>query len=242
MSDTMHKCYLCGQVVRAFIPYKGGRAALSNFLRDQALSGSDLDNFLCPHCGCMDRIRHIFMFFDALGYWKYFEAKAVLHFAPEEHLVRRIRECNPARYVCAKFEAGTDGDSARIDATDIPWPDNSFDALICNHVLEHIKDDRRAMSELYRVLAPGGMALLQTPYSLTSSETLEAPEFDTPELRERYYGEDVHVRLYGRGDFLSRLESAGFRVLAHRHGTVLRDFPAAYWGVNPDEELLAAFK
>jgi ubiquinone/menaquinone biosynthesis C-methylase UbiE len=95
--------------------------------------------------------------------------------------------------------------------TAIQYPDNSFDAIYCSHVLEHIPDDRAAMRELFRVLKPGGWAILQVPLDSTRETTYEDPSITSFEARERAYWQADHVRLYGR-DYTAKLESTGFRV------------------------------
>jgi len=91
----------------------------------------------------------------------------------------------------------------RLDITDIKFKDNFFDVIICNYVLEHVKDDQKAMSELFRVLKPKGIAILQVPISKTARESFEDFSMTTPECREKYFGQK---------DCMERLESIGFKV------------------------------
>ena len=97
-----------------------------------------------------------------------------------------------------------------VDITNITFDDNSFDLIMCTHVLEHIPDDRKAMRELYRVLKKGGLAFLNVPL-FNRAKTLENPEYNTPELRLKYYGQADHVRAYGQ-DYPQRLSAAGFNI------------------------------
>ena len=92
-----------------------------------------------------------------------------------------------------------------VDITDITYEDNYFDVIICNHVLEHITDDRKAIKELYRVLNSSGIAILNVPIKKSLNMTMEKAEYNTPELREKYYGQADHVRFYGN-DYIQRLE------------------------------------
>jgi SAM-dependent methyltransferase len=108
-----------------------------------------------------------------------------------------------------------------FDITDIPYDEGWFDAVICSHVLEHIPDDAAAMSELHRVLRPGGWAVFLVPIDLDSPTTLEDPSVVTPEQRLEAYWATDHVRLYGR-DFTDRLRAAGFDVEVD---TFVRDMP-----------------
>ena len=96
-----------------------------------------------------------------------------------------------------------------IDITDIKFEDNSFDFILCNHVLEHVPDDRKAMSELYRVLRPGGVGLINVPARCNETETLEDLTLP-PEQRRKLYGAQDHVRYYANPDFAKRLQSVGF--------------------------------
>jgi SAM-dependent methyltransferase len=100
-----------------------------------------------------------------------------------------------------------------MDITALEFPDASFDIVICNHVLEHIPDDRQAMAELYRVLKPGGWGCIQVP--MRGDDTQEDPSVTDPEERTRLYGQADHVRQYGR-DFLGWLGDAGFEVTEYR--------------------------
>ena len=105
-----------------------------------------------------------------------------------------------------------------IDIQNIPYEDNYFDLIYCSHILEHVPDDRKAIQELYRVLKPGGTALILVPINgiafelpYDENKTLEDERINTDELREKYYGQFDHVRLYGK-DFKQRLIESGFKV------------------------------
>jgi len=98
-----------------------------------------------------------------------------------------------------------------MDIMAIPLPDNHFDCIICYHVLEHIADDRQALKELFRVLKPDGWAIIQSPIDMNRETTLEDPLVTTPEDRRKLFGQDDHVRVYGR-DYIERLREAGFYV------------------------------
>lgn len=100
---------------------------------------------------------------------------------------------------------------SRMDIRCLPYPNNKFDLIICNHVLEHVEDDRKAMSELYRVLTKGGKAILQVPVSLQLPVTVENPELVSPAERLKHFGQKDHVRIYG-ANYVSRLPEAGFNI------------------------------
>lgn len=110
-----------------------------------------------------------------------------------------------------KYQDWNIGTVIRADITDIPFEDNYFDAILCNHVLEHVPDDHKAMNELYRVLKPSGWATMQVPIKLSLDNTYEDFSIDTPEGREKAFGQKDHVRLYGK-DYPQKLFKAGFTV------------------------------
>ena len=122
-----------------------------------------------------------------------------------------------------------------MDITNIQYPENSLDAIICNHVLEHIPDDRKAMEELYRVLKPGGWAILQVPFSKILKKTFEDATVTTSQDREQIFGQTDHVRIYGK-DYTSRLKQAGFEVEEYKW-TEDKELinPDNYFGLNEDE-------
>ncbi|MBK6610711.1 MAG: methyltransferase domain-containing protein [Sphingobacteriales bacterium] len=165
-------------------------------------------NALCRWCLSLERHR---------GLWLYFHEKTnilqqklrVLHFAPEHQFQKLFKNSPNLTYLSADLDMPTAME--KIDITNIPKPDNSFDVIICNHVLEHIPDDKKAMHELYRVLAPNGWAILQTP-QLDSNQTIEDLTITDPKERERLFGQNDHVRIYGN-DKKERLESVGFTVI-----------------------------
>ena len=129
--------------------------------------------------------------------------------APEWCFLRRLQNLPNIDYTTADLESPWA--SVHCDIQKLPFPDNSFDLILCNHVLEHIPDDRQAMRELFRVLRTNGTALLLVPQDLSLEQTLEDPSINTPELREKFYYQRDHLRLYGR-DYASRLAEAGFNV------------------------------
>jgi len=130
----------------------------------------------------------------------------------------------------------------RMDITKIQFEDNHFDVIICNHVLEHIVDDR-AVRELYRVLRPGGWAILQVPLSLTLQETYEDFSVVGPDARERAFGQFDHVRIYAR-DYQRRLEQVGFAVEVFAWTSDSREFGGsrARFGLNREEDVFVARK
>ncbi len=117
-----------------------------------------------------------------------------------------------------------------MDIQHIPFPENYFDAIICNHVLEHIIDDVKAMKEMHRVLKENGWAILQVPYSPIMEQSFEDSSVTGKKEREKIFGQDNHVRIYGL-DYPARLESAGFSVSKEKMDTHITD----KFALNPDE-------
>lgn len=124
----------------------------------------------------------------------------------------------------------------KMDITNINLPDNQFDCIICYHVLEHILDDKKAMKELFRILKPGGWAILQSPVDPNRDETFEDPNVVSPEERERVFGQRDHVRIYGQ-DYKNRLERAGFTVKLDNYSRELGDNIIKKYGLMKDETI-----
>lgn len=169
-------------------------------------------NALCRWCLSLERHR---------GLWLYLHERTnilidpvkVLHFAPEHQFQELLKNSKNVDYISADLDMPTA--MIKLDITNITFDDNTFDVILCNHVLEHVPDDGKAMSELYRVLKPGGWAILQTPMS-TDAETIEDLTITDPKERERLFGQDDHVRTYGL-DKKDRLEEAGFEVVLDQY-------------------------
>lgn len=195
--------------------------------------GSNPDQFECPRCGAHDRERHLLMYMRAEGTLSRLRGKAVLHFAPEKRLSRLIAAVEPARYVRADlFPSSPEVEC--VDMLDMQFDDQSFDCLIANHVLEHVSNVSHALAEIRRVLKPEGLAILQTPYSEKLHHTWEDEGIDTPSARLQAYGQEDHVRLFGR-DIFEQIGAAGFENRVYRHSELLADVDAATTGVNRDE-------
>jgi ubiquinone/menaquinone biosynthesis C-methylase UbiE len=135
------------------------------------------------------------------------EPKRILHIAPEEAIERLVRQLPRVTYLSADIE--NPRASVRMDITNIEYPDSSFDVILCNHVLEHVPDDRKALREFHRVLSPGGLGMIQVPVS--DPVTFEDFTITDPEERLRIFGQHDHVRRYGP-DIRERMEEARFAV------------------------------
>lgn len=160
---------------------------------------------LCPHCGSYERTRQIWIYLNQEGVLK--NSPRFLHFAPERGLVPRLREVLNGRYITV--DLSMPNVDQREDITQLTFADDSFDFIYCSNVLEHVEDDRAAMGELFRVLAPGGIAVIQVP--IKGQVTYENPGITSPAERYKHFGQVDHVRFYGE-DIQQRLEKAGFVV------------------------------
>ena len=161
----------------------------------------------CPWCDSLERHRLVWRYFQERTDLFDSKPKRMLHVAPEAHIRRQLAPLPGLDYLAADLN-GMDATEA-VDITDIRHPDDTFDAICCSHVLEHVPDDRRAMAELHRVLSPSGWAVLLVP--ITAAETVEACGAIDPETRLRLFGQEDHVRRYGP-DFVDRLRDVGFDV------------------------------
>lgn len=172
-------------------------------------------NRMCPSCFSLERHRLLYLYFK--NETKIFTDKFdVLHFAPEKCLYDELKKNKKLNYQTADLMInyikmiGVKPDNV-MSVLDIKFPDNSFDFVICNHVLVEVDDDHKALSELYRVLKVNGIAILQHPINLNNPDTLEDLTFDSSQRRE-FYGSPNSLRLYGYKDYVKRLEDAGFKV------------------------------
>lgn len=188
------------------------------------------ENARCPICGALERHRLLWLYLTERTDLLAGARKRVLHVAPEQLIERRLRALPQLSYLSADLLSRRV--MVRMDITDIQFPAKSFDVILCNHVLEHVPDDARALAELYRVLAPGGWAILQVP--IGGDVTDEDPSVSDPAERLRRFGQRDHVRIYGR-DYRARLERAGFRVTVDDFASRLDAESATRMGIVRDE-------
>ena len=224
-------CVICDSHVGKFLPYRNGKRAPLMVALDCV--GSDVNNFECPRCGCHDRERHLFLYLKKLELFNKFTDASILHFAPEHNLSRLIEDKKPIKYIRGDLYPKT-SDIEKIDILSILYPDEYFDFVIANHVLEHVSDDLAALSEIRRVLKVGGYAFLQTPFSPTLSKTFSDSGIDTDFARYHAYGQEDHVRLYGN-DIVERFESVGFKSHMVSHNDAIVEIEPTRHGVNVNE-------
>ena len=186
-----YECPICEGRFSTFLPVPNGR-----------------DNATCPRCKSAERHRLLWLYLARETQILKDHAR-VLHIAPEPGTSRRLARWPSLDYVTTDIGGMTA--MIRADLTALPFDADSFDTVICSHVLEHIPDDRAAMREIRRVVRPGGFALLQHPIDTSRAATFEDFSITDPIERERVFFQADHVRIYGR-DIRDRLEACGFRV------------------------------
>ena len=200
-------------------------------------------NDVCPRCYSIDRDRLIFLFLQEKTNI-FSSPQKIFHVAPEGCLRALLTSMPNLNYKSGvKYLEGYyyDRKTNLIDITQIPFNDEEFDVIICNHVLEHIPDDKKALRELYRVLKPGGLAILQVPISKVLLTTYEDSTVNTAEERERKFGQFDHVRIYGQ-DYSNRLENVGFTVKICNPTRDKWPVPLEKYAINPEEDLYIAYK
>lgn len=166
------------------------------------------DNILSPSTLSLERHRLLWLWLKRETPFFSKPAK-VLHFAPEQAFYKRFKNMKHLDYTTTDLDSPLA--DVKADICDLPFGENSYDLIFCNHVLEHIPDDTKAMQELYRVLKPGGMAILQIPQELDRVTTFEDDTITDRDKRAKIFGQYDHVRIYGR-DYFNKLRSIGFKV------------------------------
>jgi len=200
--------------------------------------GSPSRRAACPRCNSLERQRLLYLYLrERTSLFK--DRLRVLHVAPEDCLQPQLARRANLDYLSADLAAGSA--MAAIDITSIASHDAAFDVILCSHVLEHVIDDRRAMRELYRVLRPGGWAILQVPMDPARAATFEDSSVTGAADRERLFGQWDHVRVYGR-DYPARLREAGFEVAAIPFAAELDPEQVRRCGLDPREEIFHCSK
>jgi SAM-dependent methyltransferase len=191
---SKHQCPICRWPARAFRP----------------LSVNPDFPERCSRCGSLARHRLLWLFFQRRT--NLFQAPLeVLHFSPEACFTGKFSRLKNLKYTTADVEGGYTSWMETLDVTAIAKPDETYDAVICLHVLQAVEEDHKAMRELFRVLKPGGWAILNSRLDIYAERTRPNPALPPLEVRAQSSNRDFAFRIYGR-DFADQLREAGFEV------------------------------
>lgn len=170
--------------------------------------GKQRENALSPGTLSLERHRQMWLYLKNETDF-FTQNYKVLHIAPEQEFLRKFKKMKNLDYTSADLYSPIV--DVKADILDLPFEDESFDVVFCNHVLEHIEEDQKAMSELYRVMKKGGWGIFQVPMKNSLEKSYEDFSITDPKERQKHFGQYDHVRWYGM-DYFSRLEQAGFTV------------------------------
>ncbi|KQT35480.1 SAM-dependent methyltransferase [Chryseobacterium sp. Leaf405] len=212
-----------GRYYRKFLPYG---------------YGSQRENALSPGTLSLERHRQMWLYLQNETDF-FIKNYKVLHIAPEQEFLRKFKKMRNLDYISADlFSPIVD---VKADILDLPFADESFDIVFCNHVLEHIEDDAKAMSELYRVLRPGGWGILQVPMKNSLEKTYEDFTIKDPKERQKHFGQYDHVRWYGM-DYFDRLKKAGFETDINFYSQTFSEEEIKKYGLRTNEILPVIYK
>jgi len=203
--------------------------------------GIQRPNVLAPSSLSLERHRLLWLYLQReTTFFKPQSPKLkVLHMAPEQCFVKRFKKLKHLDIITADLYSPIV--DVKADILDLPFETNQFDIVFCNHVLEHIVDDKKAMQELYRVLKPGGFGIFQIPQDYSRETTYEDASIITPEERAKHFEQYDHVRIYG-SDYFNRLRAVGFRVEEVNYSEKLSEKEMDTYRLMQDEILPVCFK
>lgn len=191
------ECPVCEKSFRKFLSYGSNVASR--------------DNVLCPYDLTLERHRLMWLYLKRKSDFFTKPNIKVMHIAPEQCFHKRFKNQKNLDYTTGDLLSPIA--DLHFDLHDIPLPDNQYEVIFCNHVMEHVEDDLRCMQELYRIMKPGGWGIMQVPIDSNRDTTYEDKSITSPEEREKHFWQYDHVRLYGT-NYPKRLEEAGFKVEA----------------------------
>ena len=207
-----------GKSYRKFLPYGYGKQ------RENALSPGTLS---------LERHRQMWLYLQ--NETKFFSQNyKVLHIAPEQEFLRKFKKQSNLEYISADLYSPIV--DVKADILDLPFADESFDVVFCNHVLEHIQDDQKAMSELHRVMKKGGWGIFQVPLKCSLEKSYEDFSITDPQERQKHFGQYDHVRWYGM-DYFDRLKSVGFEADANFYSQKFSKEEIKKFGLRENEIL-----
>ncbi len=215
-------CPCCGWRFRKFLP----------------CSKTFRSGITCPRCGSLGRHRLMWLYFK--NRTRLFSDRLkVLHFAPEFCIQRQLDGLRNIEYMSADLDSPWA--QSRVDITHIPEPDSTYDIVLCSHVLEHVPRDRVAMKEIFRILKPGGWAILQVPVQWDRPNTYEDPTIIKPDEREKAFGQSDHVRIYG-SDYPDRLRQAGFEATVDQYVQTFQQGQVDCYGLPRNHGIIVCWK
>ncbi|QLE01877.1 class I SAM-dependent methyltransferase [Galbibacter sp. BG1] len=200
--------------------------------------GTQRNNVLAPGTLSLERHRLLWLYLQNETTF-FSDPIKLLHFAPEQAFFKRFKKLKNIDYTTTDLESPLA--DVKADICNLPFEDNAYDVILCNHVLEHIKDDKKAMEELYRVMKPGGWGIFQIPQDIHRNETFEDDSITDRQKRAEIFGQYDHVRVYGL-DYFDRLRKVGFKVDEVTYQTKLTSEEIKKYSLNPNEILPVCHK
>jgi SAM-dependent methyltransferase len=214
-----YRCAVCGNRVSRFRCLAATHPETAQNLKKHGFRHVDEtfneDQYSCPFCGACDRDRMYALYLN-----KYLAGASaqirIVDFAPLKSLsqfIRRKLESLGGAHIYRTADLYDPQADDKVDLMDMKlYEEGEFDFFICSHVLEHVEDDRKALSELFRITRPGGWGIAMVPIALGLQDIDEDPRLTDESERWRRFGQNDHVRLYSKQGFLDRLVEAGFEV------------------------------
>lgn len=208
------QCPICERDYKKFLPGVGNKL-----------------NSRCPGCGTAERHRLLWLYLqNKINIHK--EKLNLLDIAPDQAIQKKLKSMSNINYLSIDLDSTLA--MQKKDLTNLEFDDNTFGGIICYHVLEHIPDDQRAIEEVFRVLKPGGWAILQSPVDIERNITFENPSITSPQERLQHFGQEDHVRIYGR-DYIERLKGPGFVVIEDNFVLDLGEEKIKLYGLDREE-------
>ena len=237
IGSRKRRCNFCDNQFSKFLPYRDAKLEPDSFVSHLEIVGSNPKQFSCPYCFSTDRERNLLRFFDAFQVAEQFVAgKRILYIAPEMKFRTYLMSQRPSEIL--EGDLFPKANEIRVDLEDIQFGSGHFDMVICNHVLEHVRDVNQCLKEIKRVLRVGGVLLAQTPFSAILSDTLEIKEaWGDPKFREAAHGQDDHLRVFGK-NFINFIESRGFELYRDINLLQTNEHEINSIGINKDEPFL----
>ena len=233
--------YYCPYCKKRFRAFLSTGIDIPIYSELEVIGAGKRKNCTCPRCYSTDRDRLLFYYLDK---YKLADNSSLLHIMPEPPVKSLLKTLSGINYQTGrnfKDKYFFDKDYFQLDVTNLYYDSNTFDVVMANHVLQNINDDNKALNEIYRVLKPGGKAILQVPISYKIDKSIEDEYLVLPKVRAKYFFNYEKVRLYGT-DFFEKLKKTGFDV-------EMIDPNEEGWGkiiqessLNPDEKLIVAVK